>query len=96
MKRKIKIDNLIENDRLYLANRDWVSNAMGLNKYENEIVNITIDNPADFEIEIEVDKDNIDILLRVRQEFYIPIEMKITLKKYITHIKLDRPVDHIY
>jgi len=96
MKRKIKINNLIEQDILYIAGRDWVSNAMHLYKYENELALITIDDPTDFEIEIEVNKNDKDIMLRVIQKFYIPLEFILTLEKYITHITLHRIADPVY
>jgi hypothetical protein len=96
MKRKIKIDNLITQDKLAIFGNDWVSTAMDLDRYENGLALIVIDDPTDFEIEIEVDKDDKDILLRVSQKFYIPVQMKIMLEKNITHVELNRLSDPIY
>ena len=96
MKRKIKIDNLIEQDTLAIYGRDWVSFAMDRDKYENGLALIVIDNPTDFEIEIEVDKVDTNIMIRVRQLFFIPVQIMVELKKYTTIIKLIRTADPIY
>ena len=96
MKRKLRIDSLIENDLLVIYGKDWVSSAMDLDKYENELALITVDAPTDFELEVEVDENDKDILLIVSHKFYISVQMKIMLGKYMTHITLNRMPDPVY
>ena len=96
MKRKIKIDNLFTQDTLVIFGRDWISTAMGLDKYENELILLTVDDPVDFEVEIEVEECVGDVMLRVKQQFYIPVQMEIILGNDTTYIKLNRLADPIY
>lgn len=96
MKRKVKIDGLIENDTIAIFGQDWVSIAMGLDKYENELAINTVDDPKDFELEVEMDDDDNNVILRVRHTYYVPIQMSLTLEHYITHITLNRITDPIY
>jgi len=96
MKRKIKIDNLFTQDTLVIFGRDWISTAMGLDKYENELILLTVDDPVDFEVEIEVEECVGDVMLRVSQQFYIPVQMTIPLEQGDAHISLNRLADSIY
>lgn len=96
MKRKIKIDNLIVNDKLAIFGNDWISTAMGLERYENQLVLLTVDDPVDFEIEIEVEEYVYDVMLRVRQQFYIPLQVMIPIEQGDAHISVSRIADPIY
>ncbi len=96
MKRKIKIDNLFTQDKLAIFGRDWISTAMDLDKYENQLISLIVDDPVDFEIELEVEECVVDVMLRVRQQFYIPVQMEIILENDTTYIKLNRLADPIY
>jgi len=96
MKRKIKIDNLISNDTVGIFGPDWVSTAMGLNRYENTLAMVTVDDPVDFEVEIEMEEYVGDIMIRVRQQFYLPFQMIIPIEHGDAHISVTRIVDEIY
>jgi hypothetical protein len=96
MKRKIKIDNLITQDKLAIFGQDWISTAMGLERYENQLALLTVDDPIDFEIELEVDEHVGDVMLRVRQQFYIPLQVIIPIEQGDAHISVERIADHIY
>jgi hypothetical protein len=96
MKRKIKIDNLITQDRVAIIGKDWISTAMGLDRYENLLMLRIVDDPVDFEVEIEVEEYVGDVMLRVRQQFYIPLQVMIPLEQGDAHISVQRIADHIY
>lgn len=96
MKRRIKIDNLISGDRLAIFGKDWITNVMGGNKYYHLLVNTIIDDPKDFEIELELDRCEKDAILRVRQEFYVPIELTVSLEHENIDISLNRISDPVY
>lgn len=96
MKRKIKIDNLIAQDKLAIFGNNWISTAMGLDRYENQLALIIVDDPVDFEIEIEVEEYVGNVMLRVRQLFYIPLEVIIPIEQGDAHISVNRIADHIY
>lgn len=96
MKRKIKIDNLFTQDTLAIFGRDWISTAMDLDKYENQLISLIVDDPVDFEIELEVEEYVSDVMLRVSQQFYIPVQMEIILENDTTYIELNRLADSIY
>ena len=96
MKRKIKIDNLFTQDTLAIFGRDWISTAMDLDKYENQLILLTVDDPVDFVVEIEVEEYVSDVMLRVSQQFYIPVQMTIPLEQGDAHISLNRLADSIY
>jgi len=96
VKRKIKIDNLFTQDTLAIFGRDWISTAMDLDKYENQLILLTVDDPVDFVVEIEVEEYVSDVMLRVSQQFYIPVQMEIILENDTTYIELNRLADSIY
>ena len=96
MKRKIKIDNLIRNDKLEIFGNDWISTAMGLERYKNQLVLLTVDDPEDFEVEIEVDDHVDNVMLRIRQQFYIPLQVIISIKYGDAYINVSRIADPIY
>jgi hypothetical protein len=96
MKRKIKIDNLIAQDRIYIAGQDWISTAMGLDRYENQLVLTTVGDPVDFEVEVEVEEYVGDVMLRVRQQFYKPLQVIISIEQGDAHISVNRIEDYIY
>jgi len=96
IKRKIKIDNLITEDTLEIFGSDWISTAMGLKSYENQLVLLTVVDPTDFEVEIEVSEYVSDVMLKVTQHFYIPLKMIIPIKHGNTHISVNRIADQVY
>jgi len=96
MLRELKIKNLIKDDWLYIAGMDWVSNAMGLDKYENQLVLIQVEDSTKFEFHLDIDEDDRNVMIRVRQTLYMPIQLMINLEKYNTTIVLNRVSDPIY